>query len=1039
MERRYIGTVSQNMAVAITRQLSNLMSNKIILENLDNERKDLLEQRQKVQENLTYGEFEEFQTRSSWLKRVDDIAAQVNAFLIDYEGKGTCTNFMWRYKVGKKSTKMRKNMSQLHEEGKALLSLKPAKDYKGPKSRNDTINDIIEALKNPDLFQTVGVWGLGGVGTSSVVDQVVEIANDKKLFGSVVFIKLTEKSTVKDVQEDIARELIVHFDENETPAKRRNKLRQRIKNEDKILVIVDDMWGELNPQEFNLEEIGIPLVEEHKGCKLLLASGNLNFIQNVKGDTMVKVFRLEVLEGDEARSLFDKVDSGEAPDSDPSSIVAEIVKSCAGLTSLTFSIAKALENKGRVALLKLKESISPDKLLSDCLENEELKSLLLLLTIRGRRAINRYSIFIDMWTGLFENVETLDAGRNKRDSLISGLKAYGLLVEDGKENVKIDDSIWHIAYLIAQKDQQALMISTGWPAEELTRGLAFCNINIVSGLQIPESLQCPNLKQLVISTDTPSVQVPDSFFEETENLKVLHFVGFDFSKLPNSFVMLKNLEALFINRCKLVDITNFGEHTNLRVLSLLTSSIEQLPAQIGQLQKLLFLDLRDTFLKVIPSDVLSKLTRLEEIYLRNSFSKWETEISTNENKNASLEELANLDHLAYIEDLCVPDPQAWPAELFFRKLKLYTIFIGDKWGQKHDGDYGLKTLKLKLNRKLQPEDGIKKMLKSVEVLYLDEMIDVRNVLSDLDCDGFPHLQSLVIQNNAEINCIATGSSHDPPDAFPNLEYLTLNNLNNLEHICHGDQYLTEKSFFKLRVLKVHNCVVKGSLFSNSMIKGLPHLAEVEVSECEFINAIVLMEGAENSIMEFLELCSLTLRVLPSLISFCLREKPSSSTLTPTLFHDQLHCPNLEIMMISKVSKLTTIWNEEYDVPDSFTKLKIVEITECEKLKTVFPPRISSNLDNLKILDVRDCSSMTSIFTLMRQDKKQPGLQLTFPMTSISLLHLPRLEYVCVTVGFENLKRKFEEEWDKGISTLPPPRRDEAKKMMKKYMEDFLNM
>ncbi|RDX94650.1 Disease resistance protein, partial [Mucuna pruriens] len=1015
---------------AVARQFSYLISNKSILENLMNELKNLQDQSQKVQENLTW-DSEDYQTQSSWLNKVDEIAGQVNGFLNYYEGKGTCTNFLWRYKVGKQSRKMKVDISKLHEDGQSYLSAKPAKDYKGPKSRADTMHDIMEALMDT-LIQTIGVWGLGGVGITTLAKQVGEQAKEEKLFDVVVFITITEKPKVEKVQEDIAAELGVQFNE-ETLMKRRNKLRQRIKKEKQILVIVDDKWGELNPQEFDLEEFGVPLGDEHAGCKLLLTSGNLNFIQNLKGAPKPKVFQLEVLKEDEAQSLFEKMVGGVAEDPEASSIVIEIVKSCEGSISSIFAIAKALENKGRDALVQLKENVSPIKLLSNSLEDEELKSLLLLLTIRGRRAINKYSIYTDMWTGLFKNLETLDAARNRRDSLINDLKAYGLLVEDEKESVKIDDFIWQTAYSIAQNDLKALMISKELPPEDWLRGLCFCNINEVSGLQVPERLQCPNLQQLVMSTISPSTHVPHSFFEETKLLKVLNFVGFDCSKLPNSFVSLKNLEALSMHKCKLGDITEVGELTNLRVLELIGSSIKQLPAQIGKLQKLLLLDLRDTYLQVIPPHILSNLTSLEELYLRNSFFNWEIEISTNANNNASLKELTNLDHLTYIEDLYVPDPQAWPVELFFGKLKSYTIFIGDSWDRKHDGDHGLKTLKLKLKRRFQPEDGIKKMLESVDVLYLDELNGVQNVLNDLDCDGFPHLQSLVIQHNAEIKCIATRLSHDPFDAFPNLESLFLNNLSNLEHICHGP--LIEKSFFTLRVIKVQKCDAMGSLFSNSMVNSLPHLANMEVSECKSMKTIVLMEGEENPLMEFPELCSLTLRALPKLISFCSSERTSFID-TPTFFHDKVSCPNMETMMISQVSEMITLWNEAYDVPNSFWKLKNVNITHCEKLRTIFPVNLSKNLHNLKILEVRNCNSMTSIFTVMRQDNKQPGLQLSIPMISINLVELPKLEYVCVTTGFESLKRKFEEEWH---SYFPRRERVESEKRMKKFLEEHLNM
>jgi len=879
-KERSIGTLFQKMkAAVVAHQLGNLISNRSILENLKTELLNLQDQKKRVQENLTWDD-EEFQTQNEWLKGVDKILGQGDRFLGYHEGRSTCTNFLCRYKVGKQSRKMQQVISQLIEEGNFHLS---TKHYWGPKSRDGTIKDIMEALKNPSN-QAVGVWGLGGLGTTSLAKDIREKAEEEKLFNAVVVITVTDKPNQEHVQNTIAHELEVELTNGESLVKRRNKLRQRIKKEQNCLIIVDDRWGELNPQEFDLQEFGIPPGNEHAGCRLLLTSGNMNFIQNLKGASELKVFQLEVLQKEEAQMLFEKMVAGVAEDQ-ASSVVEEIVRACKGSTSLIYAIAKALENKGPDALMQLKENISPTKLLSYCLqENEELKSLLLLLTIRGRRFINRYSIYIDMWAGVFENVRTADSARKKRDSLISDLKAYGLVIENGKEWVRIDDYIWHTANRMALQDRRALVISREWLTEEWLKDVDFCNIHPVS---VPERLQCPNLKHLLISRDNATTDVPDSFFEETKLLKVLDFVSFDCPNLPASFVSLKDLEALSMYNCKLGDISEVCELTNLRMLGLLGSRIQQLPAHIGQLQKLLFLDLRDTYLQVIPSNVLSNLTSLEELYLRNSFCNWKTEMSTIEYNYASLKELTYLKHLAYIEDLNVPDPQAWPVEMFFRNLRSYTIFIGDGWDQAHDCDHELKTLKLKLNRRFQSEDGIKKMLKEVQVLHLDTLSGVQNVLDDLEGEGFPQLQSLFIQQNAEIKCIATGSGNDPLEAFPNLESLSLSILSDLVHICHGG-LLTEKSFFKLRVIKVEKCNAMECLFSKSMINGLPHLATLEVSHCKSIKAIVLIEGAEeNPPIEFPELCSLTLQGLPALISFCSSEGSSSSTDTSTLFHDKV--------------------------------------------------------------------------------------------------------------------------------------------------------
>lgn len=409
-KERSFGTLFQKMkAAVVAHQLGNLISNRSILENLETGLKTLQDQRKIVQENLIW-EDEEFQTQNDWLKRVNEILGQGDKLLNSYEGKSTCTNILLRYKVGKQSRKMQPEISALILEGHSHISAKTRKHYERPASRDETIGDIMEALKNTDI-QAVGVWGLGGLGTTSLAENIRKKAKEQKLFDAMVFITVTDKPNQEQVQNAIADELGVQFTNGESLVKRRNKLRQRIKKEQSTLIIVDDTWGELNPQEFDLEEFGVPPGNEHEGCKVLLTSGNLNFIQYLKGASKLnKVFQLEELQKEEARMLFEKMVG--SFDEDQSSIVEEIVRSCEGSISLIYALAKALENKGIDALMQLKENISPAKLLSYCLEeNEEHKALLYLLTIRGRRFINSYSIYIDMWTGVFKNLETADSAR----------------------------------------------------------------------------------------------------------------------------------------------------------------------------------------------------------------------------------------------------------------------------------------------------------------------------------------------------------------------------------------------------------------------------------------------------------------------------------------------------------------------------------------------------------------------------------------------------------------------------------------------------
>lgn len=99
-----------------------------------------------------------------------------------------------------------------------------------------------------------------------------------------------------------------------------------------------------------------------------------------------------------------------------------------------------------------------------------------------------------------------------------------------------------------------------------------------------------------------------------------------------------NVQTLCLDGYRLNDITIAGQ---LRKLD--TLSFEQLPLEIGQLQRLRLLDLSSCWrLKVIAPNVISKLALLKEFYMGNSFERWE---KVEKGSNASLVELKGLSKL----------------------------------------------------------------------------------------------------------------------------------------------------------------------------------------------------------------------------------------------------------------------------------------------------------------------------------------------------------------------------------------------------------
>ncbi|GLU09196.1 hypothetical protein SLE2022_260690 [Rubroshorea leprosula] len=133
------------------------------------------------------------------------------------------------------------------------------------------------------------------------------------------------------------------------------------------------------------------------------------------------------------------------------------------------------------------------------------------------------------------------------------------------------------------------------------------------------------------------------------NLRVLDFTKMHFSTMPSSICFLKNLHILHMDLSVIKDIAIVAELRGLEVLSLSRSAIEELPVEIGQLIQLKFLNLSDcTKLKLIRPHVLESLSRLEELYLGNSFKQWEANRLGNQ-RNASLAELKDLHNLVALD------------------------------------------------------------------------------------------------------------------------------------------------------------------------------------------------------------------------------------------------------------------------------------------------------------------------------------------------------------------------------------------------------
>ena len=143
-------------------------------------------------------------------------------------------------------------------------------------------------------------------------------------------------------------------------------------------------------------------------------------------------------------------------------------------------------------------------------------------------------------------------------------------------------------------------------------------------------------------------------------------------------------------------------------------------------------------------------------------------------------------------------------------------------------------------------------INNVEYLCLDKLQGVKNVLSDLDTEGFPQLKHLYVQDNPDLLCIVDLMAKAPCDAFPLFESLTLHNLINLERIC--IDRLEVESFNELKTIKVESCDELSNIFLLSTTKCLPRLTRIAVINCKKMEQIFAIGGAVDVVTER-DICS----------------------------------------------------------------------------------------------------------------------------------------------------------------------------------------
>ncbi|KAH7855237.1 hypothetical protein Vadar_022774 [Vaccinium darrowii] len=585
----------------------------------------------------------------TWQAEVDRLENDVDQLMGESSVKGnmhctacSCPNIKWRYRLSKQAEKKIQDVKELIEKGhfEEIAHRKPPppelealsnENYVHFDSRRPIFNKIVHALEESSV-NMIGVYGLGGVGKTTLALEVAEKMRRDGTFKQVSRATIPKGLTVEEIQSQLADGLNFKFDPNtDKMGSRAIQLWNKLTNGEKYLIILDDIWEKLD-----IKAIGIPITDVNKKCKVLLTSRDKDLLViKMKADS----FGIAELPEAEAWDLFKKK-VGNFFESDPeiNSIAHVVCKRCRGLPVAIIAIGAALEDKPvfawKDALIKLEryelveiEGIDPSVWaslrLSYDLLSPNAKSCFLLCSLFREDAdipigdLTRHCLARRL---LSRNPRTLEEVRNSVCTVIDALKSASLLSDGNRKNcVRIHDIIRDVGISIA-REEKAFYVEHGalhWPENPID-GPPYSAISLIAGKieVLPTKLTCPKLHTLMFeNSKLLDLEVPDEFFSKVTQLSVLILTGMRMQQLPSSFGKLTKLRMLFLNECHLADISLLGDlNKELEVLRVRGSIIKALPPMSGQLTRLRVLDLEECKLKYLFSPTTARgLVHLEQL------------------------------------------------------------------------------------------------------------------------------------------------------------------------------------------------------------------------------------------------------------------------------------------------------------------------------------------------------------------------------------------------------------------------------------------